>query len=127
MPGAGIDRAAVLTAWCALVVSGLVAAFNPGVAAAAAPACVVPSQLGVAMVLDGSGSMVENDPSNLRGAAAGIGIDTLPDGSLVSASKFADEATPLFDATPLTAADRPALKQAIAAGLLSEGDTDYDA
>lgn len=30
------------------------------------------------MVLDDSGSMVYNDPNNLRGAAAGIGIDTLP-------------------------------------------------
>jgi hypothetical protein len=127
MPGP-IQRLVVLTAWCALVVA-LVAGLDIGSATAAgsAPECVVPNQLGVVMVLDDSGSMVYNDPNNLRGAAAGIGIDTLPDGSLVSASKFADEATPLFDAQPLNAADRPALKQAIAAGLESSGDTDYDA
>ena len=87
---------------------------------------MVPSKLCVAFVLDDSGSMVYSDPGNLRAGAAGGGVDTLPDGSLVSASKFSDTATSLFDATPLTAADRPALKQAIAAGLQSVGGTDYD-
>jgi hypothetical protein len=79
------------------------------------------------MVLDDSGSMLDNDPDGLRGAAAGIGIDTLPDGSLVSGSKFADEATQLFAPTALTAANRPALKLAVASGLQSDGGTDYDA
>jgi hypothetical protein len=94
--------------------------------ASAAPVCVVPNKLGVAFVLDDSGSMVDNDPGNLRGAAAGVGIDTLPDGSLASGSKFSDTATRLFAPTPLSAANRPALKQAIAGGLQSTGGTDYD-
>jgi hypothetical protein len=129
MPDLTIRRVVVLMAWCALVVGAFVAAFHTGVATAAGavPECVVPSKLGVSLVLDDSGSMVYNDPSNLRGAAAGIGIDTLPDGSLVSGSKFSDVATRLFNPTALDAANRPALKQAIAAGLQSSGDTDYDA
>lgn len=129
MPGAGMERLVVVMAWFALAIAVFVAALNAGAsaAAAAAPDCVVPSKLGVAMVLDDSGSMVYNDPSNLRGAAAGIGIDTLPDGSLVTGSKFADDATLLFGPTPLSAANRPALKLSIAAGLQSSGDTDYDA
>jgi hypothetical protein len=129
MPDLAIRRAVVLMAWCALVVGAFGAAFNSAVATAAGavPECVVPSKLGVSLVLDDSGSMVYNDPSNLRGAAAGIGIDTLPDGSLVSGSKFSDVATGLFDPTALDAANRPVLKQAIAAGLQSSGDTDYDA
>jgi hypothetical protein len=114
-------------AWCALVVGAFVAAFNSAVATAAGavPECVVPSKLGVSLVLDDSGSMVYNDPSDLRGAPAGIGTDTLPDGSLVSGSKFSDVATRMFDPTALDAANRPVLKQAIAAGLQSSGDTDY--
>ncbi|HEY1511879.1 MAG TPA: vWA domain-containing protein [Solirubrobacteraceae bacterium] len=129
MRGPTIEKAVVLMVWCAFIVGALIVVFDTGVASAAgtAPDCVVPGKLGVALVLDDSGSMVDNDPANLRGAAAGIGIDTLPDGSLVSGSKFTDTATRLFDPTELSAANRPALKQAIAAGLQSSGDTDYDA
>jgi hypothetical protein len=127
MPDLTIERAIVLMAWCALVVGAFVAAFNSAVATAAGavPECVVPSKLGVSLVLDDSSSMVYNDPSDLRGAPAGIGTDTLPDGSLVSGSKFSDVATRMFDPTALDAANRPVLKQAIAAGLQSSGDTDY--
>jgi len=93
---------------------------------ALAQSCAVPHHLGVAFSLDDSGSMLDSDPDDLRAAAAGIGIDALPDGSTVAATTFADTASAVFDATDLTPADRADLKARIATTLESDGNTDYD-
>jgi hypothetical protein len=102
----------------------------PAATAASAPVtgdCVVPHRLGVVFVLDDSGSMATSDPGRLRGAAVGSGIDALPDGSVVAASTFSDEATRAFAPTGLDAASRDGLKGAASGGLEDSGGTDYDA
>jgi hypothetical protein len=114
-----------LIAAAAVLCGFLVLSLNPTRAAAEGD-CVVPHSLGVAFVLDDSGSMSSNDPGALRGAAAGSAIDALPDGSVVAASKFTEEATAIAGPTVLDASSRPGLKSAVAAGLESFGGTDYD-
>ena len=106
----------------AAAVVSLVAAMP---SAAAESACVVPRQLGVVFVLDDSGSMNSNDPDNLRGTAAGIGLDQLADGSVAAASKFSSTATTIFAPTRLSGS-RDTLKTRVDDALLSSGGTIYE-
>lgn|GEM_PF-2536583 len=95
-------------------------------AAQALPACTPATRLGVAFVADDSGSMVDNDPDQLRGEAISVGLDALPDGSLAGASRFADGSSSLFDVSDVEPATRPALKARILPELESYGQTDYE-
>ncbi|MGE3138110.1 MAG: VWA domain-containing protein [Thermoleophilia bacterium] len=89
------------------------------------PSCVVPRRLGVAFVVDDSGSMSANDPSDLRAQAVAVGLDQLPDGSLAGATEFADSTGELFEVSEVNGSTRPGLKDA-ASYLFSSGGTDFD-
>jgi len=79
----------------ALVVTGALVAL-PALAVAGPTdpggVCTVPKRLGIVFVIDDSGSMADNDPNALRGAATDIGIAQLPDGAAAAVSRFSDEA-----------------------------------
>jgi von Willebrand factor type A domain len=87
--------------------------------------CTAPLAPGIAFVIDDSGSMEISDPINLRAQAIAVGLDQMPDGAVASATTFADFTAPLFGVTTVSGATRPGLKQAAAAGLFDEGNTDY--
>jgi Mg-chelatase subunit ChlD len=88
--------------------------------------CETPTHLGVVFVLDDSGSMASEDPSDLRGVAAGIGLDALSDGSLAAGVKFTSSASALFGPTELQGDVRAQLKSAIVSQLSSSGGTEYE-
>lgn len=48
--------------------------------------CTVPKRLGIVFVIGDSGSMADNDPNALCGAATDIGIAQLPDGAVAAVS-----------------------------------------
>jgi hypothetical protein len=88
--------------------------------------CTPANKIGVAFVADDSGSMVDNDPDDLRGEAISVGLDQLPDGSLAGATRFADTSSELFSVTQVDATTRPMLKSQVLPGLNSYGNTDYE-
>jgi hypothetical protein len=113
----------------ALVVTGALIAL-PAIASAG-PAdpggvCTVPKRLGIVFVIDDSGSMADNDPNALRGAATDIGIAQLPDGAVAAVSRFSDEAESIFGPAELNAGSRDASRRAVGSALESLGGTDYD-
>lgn len=110
----------------AIAVAAVVVLLLAVATVSSAQSCVVPARLGVALSLDDSSSMSSSDPDGLRGVAAGIGLDALPDGSIAAASTFSDAATAVFAPTRLDGGSRPALKSAIANALVASGNTDYD-
>jgi hypothetical protein len=117
--------AIIVAAVSALAPAGAAAGGVDSLRASAADACVAPSKLGVAVVLDDSGSMSYNDARDLRGTAGGIGLDQLPDDSLVAASVFTSSARRVFAPTSITASNRESLKDSIVSALRSSGGTDY--
>jgi hypothetical protein len=88
--------------------------------------CTVPKKLGMVFVVDDSGSMADNDPNALRGAATDIGIAQLPDGAVAAVSRFSDVAQTIFNPAELNPASRAASRQAVGSALASSGGTDYD-
>jgi hypothetical protein len=94
--------------------------------ASIASACTIPTNLGVAFSVDDSGSMSTSDPSRLRSAATGAGIDQLPDGSFASVSSFDSSSRSLVDPVVVSAANRPSIKSQVEAGLNASGQTYYD-
>jgi hypothetical protein len=113
----------------ALVVTGALIAL-PAIAAAGPTdpggVCTVPKRLGIVFVIDDSGSMADNDPNALRGAATDIGIAQLPDGAVAAVSRFSDEAESIFGPAELNAGSRDASRRAVGSALESLGGTDYD-
>jgi hypothetical protein len=93
--------------------------------AQAADPCVPPSKLGVAFVLDDSGSMFSSDPTNLRGTATGVGLDQMPDGAVAATSTFDGLAYETFGPTALSGS-RDTLKSQVENALGSGGGTDYE-
>lgn len=90
------------------------------------PGCVVPTQLGLVMIIDDSGSMYSTDPSELRAEAASIAVDQVKAGSVVSSSNFDGSARTIFQPTTVTDTARAGLKSAIRGSLGSGGGTDYE-
>jgi hypothetical protein len=95
------------------------------VASTSSASCVAPSRLGIVFVTDDSGSMIESDPGNLRAQAIAVGLDQLPDGSIVSGTTFNEFSRETFGATTVDSTTRPGLKKA-ASVLFDEGGTDYE-
>lgn len=98
-----------------------------GLALHAAPAhaqCVPPNKLGVVFVVDDSGSMTSNDPSDLRGDGVRVGLEYVPDGSVAAAVRFDSSADVLFGPTVVDGATRGGLGNAVR--LTSSGGTDFD-
>jgi len=86
----------------------------------------IPAKLGVAFSIDDSGSMSSSDPSRLRSAATGVGIDQLPDGAYAAVSSFDSGARSLVDPVIVTASNRSALKTDVDDSLTASGETHYD-
>src|SRR3954451_19611819 len=110
------------------VVAALLAVPGGAVAGPTGPGgvCTVAKKLGRVFVVDDSGSMADNDPNALRGAATDIGIAQLPDGAVAAASRFSDSAESILNPAELNATTRAGARQAIGSALASEGGTDYD-
>ncbi|MQA73302.1 MAG: VWA domain-containing protein [Solirubrobacterales bacterium] len=90
--------------------------------------CVPPNKLGVAFVMDDSGSNLTTDFDELRRDGALAGVASLPDGSAMSVSTFSDEAETRVGTTDLTAANRAALLAGVRDMPLSAlGGTNYEA
>jgi lysophospholipase L1-like esterase len=70
--------------------------------------------------------MVDSDPTLLRSAATGAGIDQLPDGSFAAVSSFDSGSRSLVDPIAVNAANRPSLKSQVEEGLNASGQTYYD-
>jgi len=98
--------------------------FAPRTASASSTPCVAPSRLGIVFVTDDSGSMAESDPGHLRAQAIAVGLDQLPDGSVVSGTTFNEYSHHAFGPTDIDGNSRPGLKLA-AKTLFDEGGTDY--
>lgn len=94
--------------------------------AARAAGCAIPAKLGVAFVVDDSGSMSSSDPGNLRSTAVAVGLDQLPDASLAGATRFADGSHELFPVASTDVNSRPGMKLA-ASNLNASGGTDFEA
>lgn len=94
--------------------------------AAAAP-CTPPKQLGIVFVLDASTSMSSNDPDKLRVEATKVGIDRVPDGSVVAVSTFSDAGAGVVAPTVVDAKSRGSLKAAADGAGQIQGGTVYDA
>jgi hypothetical protein len=110
-------------AWRAGTLAVVLCAAVPGVAAAA---CTPKSNLEA--IVDDSGSMLFNDPSNLRIRAMELLIDTQGNEKrTLGAVEFGTDATPLFG-PGLIGQNAAAYKAALNAALLADGGgTDYNA
>src|SRR3954451_6478776 len=111
------------------VVAALLAVPGGAVAGPTGPGgvCTVAKKLGRVFVVDDSGSMADNDPNALRGAATDIGIAQVPDGAVAAVSRFSDVAESIFNPSEMSPASRDASRQAVGNALESSGGTDYDA
>lgn len=105
----------------------VLAALAAPVGRAAAATCTPPKQLGIVFVLDASGSMSSNDPDKLRVEATKVGIDRVPDGSVVAVSTFSDAGAGVVAPTVVDAKSRGSLKAAADAAGQIQGGTVYDA
>jgi hypothetical protein len=118
----------VATSRAAAGASGGAAGAGATSATAAAPApCTPPAHVGVVFIVDDSGSMWDNDPSNIRGQGVAIGMQQMRDGTLVAASTFTDGVTSIFGPTPVSASNRTLLSHNVIGALHSNGGTDYQA
>ena len=110
-------------AWRASTLAVVLCAAVPGIAAAA---CTPKSNLEA--IVDDSGSMLYNDPSNLRIRAMELLIDTQGNEKrTLGAVEFGTDATPLFG-PGLIGQNAAAYKAALNAALLADGGgTDYNA
>lgn len=98
----------------------------PNSASASHDSCSPPTKPGVVFVLDDSGSMKDSDPEDLRGVATGIGLNQLPDGAVVAASRFSDDAQSIFGPSDLGPTNRTQLRSRVSSALASAGRTMYD-
>src|ERR671930_411614 len=98
-----------------VVVSAVAILASPG--RALAQQCVPPKQLGVAYVLDDSGSMADSDPQALRGTATEIGLHEIGPGRVAAAVAFADTARVVFGPTLLAPDNIAPLSQSVKASL----------
>lgn len=95
-----------------------------GSVGAQAEACTKPAKLGVAMMVDDSGSMSSSDPDELRSEGAGLAIDLLPDGSIAAAGSFDSYSREFFEPREVGPATREALKGEMY--FSASGQTDFD-
>jgi hypothetical protein len=109
----------------ALVLAALPAMQSP--ARPQIPGCTSPAQLGIVLVLDDSSSMATSDPTNLRAAAASIGLQEMGAGSVAAAVAFESAARLLFAPTLLSPDNIPVLSNQVASSLASDGGTSFQA
>lgn len=88
---------------------------------AAIAACGPTTRLHLELLIDDSKSMATNDPTNLRGAAARLVVDSLPDKDIVGAIAFEGTSRALFEPITLDAGNREPLRAALTNGLTALG------
>jgi len=96
----------------------------PPSAVAQQPGCTPPTQLGLAITFDDSGSMSDNDPDELRIEGVKVALDELRDGSIAAAGSFDSSERTFFGPTVVDDASRQRLKDEV--GGFASGNTDFD-